>query len=134
MYQQIYTIMEHQQSKHSRWQHWQLPHGCCKSVIGGCEGIILLFVLLISGVTGVKADGYVTDVMVYGKKDTPNPSMSGWSRLTKNLNAGTGEDTWDIFLFYKTSTDADPRRAILPTLLLPPISRVDLSRTAGNIP
>ena len=32
--------MEHQQTNHSCWQHWQWPHGCYKSVFGGCERIL----------------------------------------------------------------------------------------------
>lgn len=65
--------MEQQNTNHSRWHHWQWPHGCCKSVIGGCERILqkrksastnerwwrvlpLLLVCLLAGSSGLRGE------------------------------------------------------------------------------
>ncbi len=71
--------MGHQQSNHSRWHHSQWLHGCCKSVIGGCERILqkrksvsnnerwwrvlpLLLVCLLAGNNVVHASAAFSDI------------------------------------------------------------------------
>ncbi|MBR4533114.1 MAG: hypothetical protein IKO85_01005 [Bacteroidaceae bacterium] len=97
----------------SRWRLWLWPQGRDGSPNGGFGRWFFLLTLLVTAVTGVKADGYITDLIVIGNSDDDQVrnlrnqyTNDGWTVVNKDLNANAGG--WDIYLAYKKSTDANP--------------------------
>ena len=96
-----------------RTRPWQWPQGRSGSPSGSFVRWFFLLALLVTAVTGVKADGYVTDVIVIGNSDDDQVrnlrnqyTNDGWTVVNKDLNEGA--NGWDIYLAYKKSTDANP--------------------------
>ena len=105
--------METNLSTSSRRRLSLWPQGRSGSPSGGFVRWLFLLTLLVTAVTGVKADGYVTDVMVIGNSDDDQVrnlrnqyTNDGWTVVNKDLNEAAGG--WDIYLAYKKSTDANP--------------------------
>jgi len=97
------------------------PQGRSGSTSGGFVRWLLLLALLVTAVTGVKADGYVTDVMVFGVSSNGSTSVvsytaMGWQLLNRDLNEDAGG--WDVYMLYKTSTTANPGTGYITDLLV----------------
>ena len=70
---------------------------------------LVMFIMLFTGMTGVLADGYITDVMTIGsdRNDVKTEYRNkGWTVVDKDLNAGAGG--WWVYVAYKTSPSAKP--------------------------
>ncbi len=85
---------------------------------------LLMLILMITGITGIRADGYITDLVVigrYGKTDANNMVSSyrnqGYTVLGKDLNAGSGSSSWYVYLGYKTSTSANPETGYVTDII-----------------
>ncbi len=99
-----------------RLEFWPLSRNVCR-----WKRLTILLALLITTVMGVKADGYVTDVMVFGSSSKNDATLNqytsqGWIKLAKDLNDGSGG--WYIYLLYKTSTTADPETGYVTDILV----------------
>ena len=105
----------------SRQRLWLWPQGRSGSPNGGFVRWFLLLTLLVTAVTGVKANGYVTDVMVFGVEKNGSTSVlsytaQGWELLNRDLNEDAGG--WDVYMLYKTSTTANPETGYITDLLV----------------
>ena len=75
------------------------------------QRMLVVVFMLIAIVTGVQADGYITDVMVLGAEKGKGASLKaeyrnkGWIVVDKDLNRNAGG--WDIYIAYKISTTAN---------------------------
>ena len=105
----------------SRQRLWLWPQGRSGSPNGGFVRWFLLLTLLVTAVTGVRADGYVTDIMVVGYSSggwnsVKQYTSQGWVNVGKDLNDNAGG--WDIFLLYKTSTTANPETGYITDIVV----------------
>ena len=113
--------METNLSTSSRRRLWLWPQGRNDSPGWGFVRWLCLLALLVTAVTGVKADGYVTDVMVFGVSSNGSSSVvnytaQGWTLLNKDLNESAGG--WDVYMLYKTSATANPETGYITDLLV----------------
>ena len=80
----------------------------------GLQVLLLMFVMLVGGITNIQAQAYITDVIVLGNYDSALDAKNlrneytnkGWTVLEQDLNAGTGG--WWVYIAYKTSSTANP--------------------------
>ncbi len=76
------------------------------------QRMLVVVFMLIAIVTGVQADGYITEVISLGTKQGGGSSLKaeyknkGWIVVDKDLNRKAGG--WDVYIAYKTSSTADP--------------------------
>ena len=76
---------------------------------------VLCAFLLLCVATGVKAEAYVTDIILRAGDGTDPKTLEGWTNAGIDLNTGAGG--WDIYLFYKTSETANPETGYITDLL-----------------
>ena len=74
------------------------------------QKILLMFVLLMTAVTGAMATEYISDLILIGSGDSaPKVKQQyvdqGWKDTDYNLNKGCGSSATNIYLLYKTSTN-----------------------------
>lgn len=76
------------------------------------QRMLVVVFMLIAIVTGVQADGYITEVISLGTKQGGGSSLKaeyknkGWIVVDKDLNRKAGG--WDVYIAYKTSSTANP--------------------------
>ena len=103
----------------SRRRLWLWPQGRneCK-----WNRLLLVFLMLFMAVTGIKADGYITDLIVLGEyyESDLNTLVNdykkkGYTFVNKDLNDGAGG--WYIKIGYKTSTTANPETGYVTDII-----------------
>ena len=74
--------------------------------------LFAMLCMLMTTITSVQAEGYITEVMALGAKQGSGAALraeykkKGWTVLDNDLNRNAGG--WDVYIAYKTSSTAKP--------------------------
>ena len=123
----------------SRRRLWPQSRSVCLG-----KRLFLMLFLLISAVTGVKADAYITDLVVLGEYYESDINTlktqytnNGWTVVNTDLNSGAGSNSYYVYLAYKTSGSANPETGYVTDIVASTSSKNTLTydnRTYSKVP